>query len=75
MNEVGNARLEPLRILLNAVQVEFADLRPSREGIAEELHAAVLELESDWLREAKAALRQFLWERTGADSFAKRRSV
>ena len=56
-------------------RVEFADLRRSRERIAEELHEAVLELESDWLREAQAALRQFLWERAGADSFAKRRSV
>jgi hypothetical protein len=62
------------RTLLDAAHVALAELVQERESVTADF-AASLRRESDWLRAAQATLRQFVWERPGTDSFAKRRSV
>jgi hypothetical protein len=63
-----------LQSILEAAHDELTELiRHSGSGAAD--FADRLRRESDWLRAAQANLRQFIWDRPGSDSFAKRRSV
>jgi hypothetical protein len=63
-----------LQSILEAAHAELAELLRDRESGAANF-AGTLRRESDWLRAAQANLRQFIWDRTGSDSFARRRSV